>query len=57
MVEEDEDLLTWKCYNIGKNQTDYKQSNPYYDYHELNDWNGEILEFWVISDYGLSGRL
>lgn len=57
MVTEDDNSLSWLCYNIGKNQTNYKQSSPYYHYEEVSDWNGEIMEFWVISDYGLSGKL
>lgn len=46
--------LTWKCFNIGKNGTSYIESDPFYSYEELEDWDGEILELWVISDYGLS---
>lgn len=47
--------LTWKCFNIGKNHTNYIESDPFYTYEELEDWNGDIMELWVISDYGLSG--
>ena len=56
--EVDPDLgrsLSWRCYCIGKNETEYFETSDFYSYDLMNDWSDSILEFWTISDYGLTG--
>ena len=39
---------------MGKNGTEYVDSDEFYPFEGMNEWSDAILEFWTISDYGLT---
>ena len=47
--------LSWRCYCVGKNETEYFETSEFYPFEASDDWSDSILEFWTISDYGLTG--
>ena len=46
--------MTWRCYLVGPNGTDYELSEDFYPFEGMDEWATSIVEYWVISDYGLS---
>lgn len=46
--------MTWRCFLVGPNGTDYKMSEDFYPFEGMDEWASSIVEYWVISDYGLS---
>ena len=46
--------MTWRCFLVGPNGTDYEMSEDFYPFEGMDEWASSIVEYWVISDYGLS---
>ena len=58
LVHDNEEMLpnslTWRCYCRGKNNTNYIDNSDFYEFDGMDEWTDSILEFWTISDFGLS---
>lgn len=50
----DGEQMTWRLFCVGVNGTDYEQSDAFYPFDGMDEWTHDIVEYWVISDYGLT---